>query len=124
MKSSGDIIAKTIHLMHAFVQDGHNTDVAVTERAPIDIMMFAPRVIALDAELRVYRAPSYFAFGNPVEAFKESADISFGLRAAPRLERVGINLVEPLAGDNGNPKSRHGQRWRARAKTASASRAA
>lgn len=45
------IIPETLKLVHAFVQDGDDPDVAVRQIAPIDKMPFVSKVEPLDAKL-------------------------------------------------------------------------
>jgi len=48
------IFAKSIHLVHSFVQNGHNTNFAAAESSPVDEVMFVAKYESVDAELRRY----------------------------------------------------------------------
>ncbi|PQV43957.1 hypothetical protein B0G83_13012 [Paraburkholderia sp. BL21I4N1] len=50
--SQTEIIPEPIDLMHPFVQNRDDADVAVRKKAPIDEMVFVTKEIALNAEFR------------------------------------------------------------------------
>jgi hypothetical protein len=46
-----EIFTETIDLVHPFMQDRHDADVAIRQPSPIDKMPFVPKIIPLDGEL-------------------------------------------------------------------------
>ena len=89
------IFPEAVELMHPFVEDGHDTDRAVTQDAPVDEMAFVTTVEAVDAELARDRPPGYGSISNRFEPDEQSADIMFGLRLAPTVEGAAINVIDP-----------------------------
>jgi hypothetical protein len=122
--STGRIVPETFDLVHAFMQDRHDPDGAVRQYAPINVVVFAADVEALDAELGGDRTPCDPAGRNVLETRKQTTDIGLPLRLTPGLAAVVVDVVEPTTGCFLYTKVGYvAQRRGVRAKTASALRA-
>ena len=89
------IIAKAICLVHAFVQDGHDTDVAIRKTPPVDEMMLMPEIVSLDAKLCRDWPRRYAVARDPVESCKQVGDVAIRLFGTPSITGVAVNLVKP-----------------------------
>ncbi len=104
---SGSVLAKPIELMHPFVHNGHDTDSAVGEQAPIDIVMLKSGVEFIYPELGKYSAPSRVSQSDIGKTLKQAANIANGLLIAPGISRVDINFVEASTRPIEDPKGGH-----------------
>lgn len=99
------ILAKTRHLVHAFVKHRDDTNSNVREVAPVHVMMLAPCVEAFYTELCRHPAPHALPARYALKACEEAADVGFRLSLSPSFAGIGEYLVESLARGSGNPNS-------------------
>jgi hypothetical protein len=80
--------------VHPLVQDGDDADVAVGQPSPVDDMTLVTEEVPVDAELRRNR-PRCDAVGiDAFERIEPAGDVALGLRIAPALAGVAIDLVQ------------------------------
>jgi hypothetical protein len=106
-----------IHLVHAFVQDGHDADVAVRQPAPIDKVPFVAGAKAVDTEFGRHGFRRHPAGLDLVEGLEQSGDVAFRLFGAKAFARIAIDLVEAV---RGRPLDADGGQLRFRAMTSAA----
>jgi hypothetical protein len=102
------------------VQDGDDADGAVAEQLPVDDVAFVAAEVTVDAELGRDGPPGKTPRGDGFEPVEQAPDIALGLGLARCPARVGVDLIQPVAGVGLDPERAHGFR----AITVSASRAA
>lgn len=62
--------------------------------APIDEVVLISEVIAIDAELRWYRFRHDTVGLDSFEGFEHAGDIAVGLRFAPTVPGVAVDIIE------------------------------
>ena len=92
------VLAEPIDLMHPFVQDRHDADVAVRQSSPIDEMSFVSEEIPVDAELGRNGSRYYAVRSDLFESLEQTDDVAIRLFGAPMVPRVAVNLVETVGG--------------------------
>ena len=109
--------------MHPFMQDRHDPDRPIGQQTPVNVMMLASDIEAVDAELSGDGSPRRTARRDVLEAREQATDVGLRLGLAPGVQAIGIDVVEATARRVLDAKGRHGdQRLALRANTASASR--
>lgn len=93
---SGEGIPEPVDLMHPLMQEG--ADIAVRQRPPVHEMLLVAKEIALHFKLGRNRFRRYAARFDLLKRGKQAGDIADGLRLAPVITRVAINLVEAVRG--------------------------
>jgi hypothetical protein len=94
--SGTEILLKAIYLMHLFVQDRHDTNIAVAEPPPINEVLLISEKIAVDTEL-CRDWPRYHAMGLDFpEGFEQSSEIAISLLTASLVSGVAVNGVEAV----------------------------
>jgi hypothetical protein len=80
------------------MQDRHDADIAIGEQLPIYEMPLIPADIAVHCELRRDRTPRKATLRYGGEALEQAMNIVLGLRVAPGVARIAVDLVQPIAG--------------------------
>lgn len=110
---SRHVLAETVELMHALVKHRHDSDRAIGQQPPIDVMMLAAAEESIHAKFSRDSAPRNLASRDLVEFFEQVAYITSSLVVTPSASRVDIDIVETTARPILNTKSGHAvNAWR------------
>jgi len=93
-----EVIPEAVDLVHAFVQDRNNPDVAIRERAPIDKMVFVPKEEPLNAKLGRDGFRHDAVGRDLVEGGEQARDVFLGLIISPSVACVAVDVVEAMGG--------------------------
>ena len=80
--------------MHTLVQDGDDPDVAVRKPSPVHEMALVAEEVPFHPELRRHGPRHHTACFDLLERGEEAGDVGFGLRFAPPVAGVSVDIVE------------------------------
>ena len=92
------ILAEAIDLMHALVQNCHDSDIAVRQSPPVNEMPFVAEEVTIDAEHRRDRFRHHAACLDFLERFEQTYDVPVRLFGTPMIAREAIDFVETVRG--------------------------
>jgi len=105
--SSPEIIPETVHLVPSLVQDCHDSNIAISEQLPIDEMALVAADLTIDPELSRHQRPRKPSLRYSCETCEQATDIALGLRAAPIVSRMAVDLIQPVRGAAMDSESAH-----------------
>ncbi len=80
--------------MHPLVQDGDDPDVAIGKAFPVHEMALVAEEVPFHPELGRHGPRHHTASFDLLERGEEAGDVGFGLRLAPAVTCVSVDLVE------------------------------
>lgn len=93
---TSEILPESLNLVHPFVQDRDDADVAVRQAPPIDEVAFVAENIAVDPERGGYRPGGHAVGLNAREGVEKAGDIAIRLGLAPAVAGMAVDVVETV----------------------------
>src|SRR5690606_10987265 len=95
-RSQAEIFSEAVNLVHSFVQDSDDPDVAVREPAPIDEVMLVAKETAFDTELGRDGPRQRSTGADAFERLEQALNVAVSLLLTAAVAGVAVDLIKPV----------------------------